>query len=402
MYKPVILSLAIASSVIAAPAEIRNLGNISGTLYSRAEDINAEDINDVGDVVGYAQNMPSTSQDRAVFWPASGAAMQNLGTFNGLGVSRATAVNNAGVTVGWADGYPYVAPASGYERGFSRAPSGSVTSIGAMSGSYSRAQAINGAGDIAGLIGYSSASVIEERAFLRRASDAAVIELPRPPAALASRALDLNSARDVVGTFNLSSSVEQAFLWRESSGDLIELGTLGGTTSRAEAINAPGDIVGYARDAAGTHRAFLRRAADGVMQPLEVPDGRFTSAAYDINDSGIVVGAATFAGGIVHASLWDSQARLVDLDAWLDQVNPAAGAFWTLNSASAINAAGFVAGTGIYNDGPGGLTDGTRAFVLDASSVPEPTTALLVPLAILVMHRARKPFPVPSPLEGEG
>ena len=44
----------------------------------------------------------------------------------------------------------------------------------------------------------------------------------------------------------------------------------------------------------------------------------------------------------------------------------------------------------IYNDGPGGLSDGTRAFLLDASAlVPEPGSLALLGLAAPVLLRRR-------------
>ena len=80
---------------------------------------------------------------------------------------------------------------------------------------------------------------------------------------------------------------------------------------------------------------------------------------------------AAGAGGGSWPTLWlnDAGNTAVDLDAWLDAVNPTLGAYWTLPEARAINNDGLITGTGHYDDGPGGLSDGSRAFVLDASSL---------------------------------
>jgi hypothetical protein len=60
------------------------------------------------------------------------------------------------------------------------------------------------------------------------------------------------------------------------------------------------------------------------------------------------------------------------LNAWLDVNNPVEGAKWTLDFGSGINDNGLITGTGNYDDGPGGLSDGFRAFLLDASSLLPP------------------------------
>ena len=55
-------------------------------------------------------------------------------------------------------------------------------------------------------------------------------------------------------------------------------------------------------------------------------------------------------------------------------------------------------GEGSYNDGPGGLTDGQRAFVLDASSlVPEPSGIALLSLASLALVRRTRPRAAATP-----
>ena len=74
--------------------------------------------------------------------------------------------------------------------------------------------------------------------------------------------------------------------------------------------------------------------------------------------------------------------HMIDLDVWLDSANPVEGARWTLFYAKGISDTGRITGIGNYDDGPGGLDDGPRAFLLDASSllVPEPCTLLLLAL----------------------
>jgi hypothetical protein len=88
--------------------------------------------------------------------------------------------------------------------------------------------------------------------------------------------------------------------------------------------------------------------------------------------------------------------QMIDLDAWLDANNPVDGAKWTLRHHSSsgplgmgLSDSGWLTGTGYYNDGPGGLSDGDRAFLLDISSliVPEPSSLALLALAVPALIR---------------
>ena len=56
----------------------------------------------------------------------------------------------------------------------------------------------------------------------------------------------------------------------------------------------------------------------------------------------------------------------------------------TMTFAYGINDSGLITGEGWYNDGPGGLSDGNRTYILDASglvSVPEPPSCMLLVIA---------------------
>ena len=79
--------------------------------------------------------------------------------------------------------------------------------------------------------------------------------------------------------------------------------------------------------------------------------GGASSHASDINEAGFVVGLAdraAGAGGGSWATLWlnDAGNTAVDLDAWLDAVNPTLGAYWALTEARAINNNGLITGHG--------------------------------------------------------
>jgi hypothetical protein len=57
-----------------------------------------------------------------------------------------------------------------------------------------------------------------------------------------------------------------------------------------------------------------------------------------------------------------------------------------------LSDSGWLTGTGYYNDGPGGLSDGDRAFLLNISSlvVPEPSSLALLILAVPALFGHRK------------
>jgi probable HAF family extracellular repeat protein len=275
-----------------------------------------------------------------------------------------------------------------FERAFLRpATGGEVQNAGVNDGGFSRGMAINDAGDMAGWIGYFLPTGLQERPFVRLA-DGTVRDLGLPAGAAHAGARAINNARDVVGTAYFGSLEQKGFVYRDSTSEFEVLSTLGGRWSEATDINDAGDIVGYSQDAAGAGWAFIRPASEASIQDLPKLPGSLGSVANDINEAGFVVGSV--AVGVNHAAFWHTDGTITDLDAWLDQTNPQAGQFWTLNTANAINNLGIIVGTGTYNDGAGGLSDGTRGFVLDGSSllVPEPASlaVLLVP-GVLAMRR---------------
>ena len=141
-----------------------------------------------------------------------------------------------------------------------------------------------------------------------------------------------------------------------------------GRTSVGNAINDAGQVVGDSYMAGDTAQHAFRYTgtpgSGGVMVDLGTLGGT-SSHAYDINEAGFVVGVADRAagtGGGSWATLWqiDAGNTAIDLDAWLDAINPTLGAYWKLKEARGINNNGLITGQGIYDDGPGGLSDGYR------------------------------------------
>jgi len=187
----------------------------------------ATGINDVGQVVGY-------NTDRAIFWPNQTTAV-DIGTIPPDRSSRAYAINNLGLVVG-------------------------VSSIAASVGSGSDAFIWDGS---------ALTAFIENK----DRSDFAIG--------------GMNDLGQVVG---YCDSI--AFVWQ--NGVMTSLGTLGGTFSMGDSINNAGQIVGRSSVASGgSVRAFLFE--QGQMFDLndlvpEMGDWLYLSVAYDINNSGQIVG----------------------------------------------------------------------------------------------------------------
>ncbi|WP_445245660.1 putative Ig domain-containing protein, partial [Microcoleus sp. OTE_8_concoct_300] len=101
---------------------------------------------------------------------------------------------------------------------------------------------------------------------------------------------------------------------------IIDLGTLGGSESRAWAINKNGQVVGDAQTGSGQFRAFqftdinTNQLVDpGEMQDLGIVGNASESRGRDINNNGQVVGFLTTSTGSTRAFLWNSTSGMQEL-----------------------------------------------------------------------------------------
>lgn len=144
-----------------------------------------------------------------------------------------------------------------------------------------------------------------------------------------TKAMGINDDGQIVGA-SQSGAQLFAFLWDDST--LTNLGDLGGLGSWAYDINAAGKVVGGSPLGSGDYHAFLW---DGAMQDLGTLGGP-NSYAFAINSAGQAVGYACCTADtyLSHAVLWGSSG-IVDLGD-LDLAWPAISAAYGINDAGQV------------------------------------------------------------------
>jgi len=306
-------------------------------------------INAAGTVAGSAET-PTGGQQAFVSTP--GGALQPL-SFPSASETYAYGVNGSGTVVGTS----YI---NGQAHGTMWASSG-ATDLGA--GVY--AMGINNAGQVVGSNGH--AFVFQNGQY----QDLGII-----PGGDWSAAYAINAAGTVVGDGSTASGAFRGIIW-SPQGSMVLLGTFGGASSQATAVNNAGEVAGFASLPSGYQHAFT--AVDAMLVDLGTLGGG-SSYAYGINDSGQVVGYSWLSGGgDMHAFLY-SNGVMQDLNALI-----APGSGWELLAAYGINDSGQITGEGLFNGVP-------SVFVLNpadppgASSVPEPSTAVVLACALVLAN----------------
>ncbi|TMK52398.1 MAG: DUF3466 family protein [Actinobacteria bacterium] len=258
-------------------------------------------------------------------------AMTDLGSL-GYGVSYAFGIN-ASAQIAGRSYLTQTAPVSGcpprhtcvahLAHAFSWS-AGTMTDLGSLGGIYSEGRAINSAGDVAG---YSNLSSSTYHAFLVHNGHMSDLGTLVPGGF--SEAYGLNNFDEVVG-YGSGASGQHAFL--DTGGKmsaLPDLSSYGGGYSSASGINNLHQAVGSSDNASGSSHAVLW--SNGTVTDLGTLGGS-QSAAYAINDAGQVVGWAHTQSEATHAFL-DTGGKMTDLGAYnIDTVG------------EAINSAGVLVG----------------------------------------------------------
>ena len=109
------------------------------------------------------------------------------------------------------------------------------------------------------------------------------------PGYTGAEALAINSKNSIVGySFGVDAKFDGAFLWTPDACKMIDLGSLGGRTSRATSINDFGLVVGHSANAQGMTRAFAY--SQGAMSDLGGPSTS-NERAFSVNNSGHAAGS---------------------------------------------------------------------------------------------------------------
>jgi probable HAF family extracellular repeat protein len=194
--------------------------------------------------------------------------LADLGTLGGVD-SRALALNGAGEVAGIASGHAY------HWHG------GALTDLGVLPGTTtSLANGINNAGQV---VGSSSPDPYGSSSVAFRWQDGVMTDLGLGNQ---SSAAAINDAGQIVGSMD-----GRAFLWQD--GTVTDLGNLGSPGAGAADINYAGQVVGWAYTDQVAMFGMMSHAfiwQDGVMTDLGTPP--FTQGAYAsaVNNLGQVVG----------------------------------------------------------------------------------------------------------------
>ncbi len=147
-----------------------------------------------------------------------------------------------------------------------------------------------------------------------------------------SRAFGLNNHGTIVGDAMLPDGRTHAFAFMD--GVMRDLGTLGGTNSHAYSINDSGHVVGAADMTNGMHQGFLAtNGMNGFMMGGLGTLGGSNSIAYCINAWDDITGEGDLPSGLAHAFMWTNMTRgMMDLDA----SDPASSAGYGMNGGDQV------------------------------------------------------------------
>ena len=223
---------------------------------------------------------------------------------------------------------------------------------------YTMATAINNAGDILGVVWNQSGS---QRVNVIWKSDGSIVRLAMTTPAVGGYAqfpADINANGVVVGLFEGSRGLRPE-VWVNPR--VLRVMTRVSFSSLAYAVNDSGTIVGGAEGGGDSpnHLHGFRWTSDGALKDLgDLPGGSDVSRAYDVNNSGQIVGSGYSAVG-QRAVMWDGDASIHDLGNLPDDP----GNFQY--SANRINDLGDVIGS-TMDDGDWLWTAGTGMLPIDS------------------------------------
>ncbi|HEX5242204.1 MAG TPA: SdrD B-like domain-containing protein [Tepidisphaeraceae bacterium] len=132
-----------------------------------------------------------------------------------------------------------------------------------------------------------------------------------------SMATSINNAGLIVGQADTSSGASHPFLYNPSTASMQDLGTFGGATGSATGINSAGQVVGWATASDNIPRPFLW-SSSGLTNLT--PAGASGGQANGINDGGAIAMTLTLADGSNDAYL-DLGGQYTNLNSFLGSTN---------------------------------------------------------------------------------
>jgi probable HAF family extracellular repeat protein len=274
------------NAVMFKNGRVINLGTLSGGYESQANDIN-----DLGQVSGFASNGTADpyslfgwgTQARSFIW--QNGVLRDLGTLGGPD-AVSTTLNAVGQITGQSYTNSTANPATGiptldpflWQHGHMR-------DLGTLGGTVGLANWLNNAGDVVGSSDLAGDQTFHP--FLWNGTKLIDLGTLGGPNGLANW---VNAAGAVTGNADVPNGTHHAFLWE--NGRMRELPPVGGAPcSNGEAVNNPGDVVGNNSDCQGNLlTAVLWRDGHGYdLNTLIAPSPLHLTNARYINDQGRIV-----------------------------------------------------------------------------------------------------------------
>lgn len=285
----------------------------------------------------------------------SGAAHASVSDAHGdmvlLDEGFALGVNSSGQAVGYSNGAAYWNEA------------GSLSHLLLPSNTwFSRANAINNAGQIVGMCAVGT-STVADYVMLWNGGDGQPVSLGE------GCGTAINSGDSVAGYTQDSTGAHHAFVWTSGGGMSF---LTGGLSSEANSLNDLGQAAGLMCDSTGGWACLWE--ANGAAKLLPNLAGALGSTAWGINNAGAVVGSCDTADG-TYAVLWQPNGTLINLGQLPGHLS---------SVAYGISDSGQIAGCSLDESG--------MPHAVAWSPVPEPTSviALLAGLAGLLPRLRRR------------
>ncbi|MHC4094361.1 MAG: hypothetical protein ACYSVY_29515, partial [Planctomycetota bacterium] len=98
-------------------------------------------------------------------------------------------------------------------------------------------------------------------------------------------------------------SGKHAVIW-DRNGEIVDIGAPPGYAGEAEAVNVTGQAACYGEDSPQAYQGYFWE--NNVWTPIGMLPGHFESIARDINSAGQVVGSSFVLGGVHRAVRWDA------------------------------------------------------------------------------------------------